>query len=140
MCLINSLTSCVQLTDKNRAKLTDFGTCAQKVLVEEDFVGTPIYMPPEKDYDTQGDIYAFGILFWFICSNNVSLPKNYQSQTSHHGLLEAVQGGLRPERLDKFDDVSWNLMNCCWHGNPKRRPHLGDILAAINLIKQNIKQ
>ena len=35
-------------------------------------VGTPIHMAPELfagSYDNAVDIYAFGILFWYICAN-----------------------------------------------------------------------
>ena len=39
-------------------------------------VGTPIHMALELfsgSYDSLVDIYAFGILFWYICSNDVKL-------------------------------------------------------------------
>ena len=40
-------------------------------------VGTPIHMAPELfggSYDHSVDIYAFGILFWYICANDTKLP------------------------------------------------------------------
>ena len=40
-------------------------------------VGTPVHMCPEmfhSKYDSSVDIYAFGILFWYICSGAVILP------------------------------------------------------------------
>ena len=44
-------------------------------------VGTPIHMAPELfggSYDHSVDIYAFGILFWYICANDTKLPGKNQ--------------------------------------------------------------
>ena len=91
-------------------------------------VGTPIHMAPEMfagAYDPSVDIYAFGILFWYICSNQKDLPQNYSQCGNKEQLWGGVKRGLRPERLQRFDERSWSLMQECWTGNPKDRPLIG---------------
>ena len=35
--------------------------------------------------------------------------------------------GGRPNRFPHFDDDTWDIMELCWHGNPKYRPHMGQV-------------
>jgi receptor-interacting serine/threonine-protein kinase 5 len=131
------------LDHENRGKLTDFGTCVQLVMTSEEFIGTPLYMAPEmvdQEYDTACDVYAFAVLFWFICSNNVVLPANYESCDNHMILLQEVRRGLRPERVARVADDCWDIMTNCWHGDPKRRPHLSDISRQLKVILDSSHQ
>jgi receptor-interacting serine/threonine-protein kinase 5 len=44
-------------------------------------VGTPIHMAPELfsgSYDSSVDVYAFGVLFWYICAGHVRLPQAFE--------------------------------------------------------------
>lgn len=59
-------------------------------------VGTPIHMAPELfhgNYDYSVDVYAFGVLFWYICSGKTNMPKNYCLQKSKEELKNAVYKG-----------------------------------------------
>jgi serine/threonine protein kinase len=43
--------------------------CAAEALMSGSVVGTPVHMAPELlngDYDASVDVYAFGILFWYL--------------------------------------------------------------------------
>ena len=66
-----------QLDNHNRGTLTDLGFTKPEAMMTCTIVGTPIHMAPELfggSYDHSVDIYAFGILFWYICANDTKLP------------------------------------------------------------------
>ncbi|GIY06456.1 hypothetical protein CEXT_761051 [Caerostris extrusa] len=109
----------VLLDKHNRAKITDLGFCKPEAMMSGSIVGTPIHMAPELfsgRYDNSVDVYAFGILFWYICADHVRLPYVYEQCQS-----------ARPERLPQFDENCWSLMEDCWNGNPSLRPLLGEV-------------
>jgi serine/threonine protein kinase len=65
-------------------------------------VGTPIHMPPEifvANYDQGVDIYAFGILLWYLLRNSAALPKNFNACVDKEMLWREVRKGIRPERI-----------------------------------------
>ena len=93
-------------------------------------VGTPIHMAPELfngEYSSSVDVYAFGVLFWYICSNQTRLPVAYDRCQSKDQLWYEVRRGLRPERHRDFSDSCWELMTKCWDSEASRRPLPGII-------------
>ncbi|EDO44458.1 predicted protein [Nematostella vectensis] len=120
----------VLLDSKNRGKITDLGFCKPEAMMSGSIVGTPIHMAPELfsgHYDNSVDVYALGILLWYICAGTVRLPLAFEQCASKDHLWNAVRRGVRPERLANFDEECWMLMEACWSGDPSARPLLGDI-------------
>ncbi|XP_067127161.1 dual serine/threonine and tyrosine protein kinase-like [Centruroides vittatus] len=129
----------VLLDKRNRAKITDLGFCKPEAMMSGSIVGTPIHMAPELfsgRYDNSVDVYAFGILFWYICAGHVKLPYVFEQCQSKDQLWNAVRRGARPERLPQFDDDCWQLMEECWAGDPGQRPLLGDVEPRLTRIME----
>ncbi|XP_071546873.1 dual serine/threonine and tyrosine protein kinase-like [Panulirus ornatus] len=129
----------VLLDKNNRAKLTDLGFCKPEAMMSGSIVGTPIHMAPELftgHYDNSVDVYAFGILFWYICAGHVRLPLIFEQCQSKDQLWNCVKKGARPERLPVFENNCWDLMQECWAGDPGKRPLLGDVEPRLIEIMQ----
>jgi receptor-interacting serine/threonine-protein kinase 5 len=85
-----------QLDKKNRGKITDLGFCKPEAMMSGSIVGTPIHMAPELfsgKYDNSVDVYAFGILFWYVCAGHVRLPYAFEQCTSKDMLWTSVRKG-----------------------------------------------
>lgn len=129
-----------KLNENNRAKITDLGFCKPEAMISGSIVGTPIHMCPEmfnSKYDNSVDIYAFGVLFWYVCAGSVSLPKNFESCGTKDDLWSIVRRGVRPERLQIFNENCWNLMEICWNQDPIKRPHIGEVFEKLKEIKKD---
>lgn len=128
----------ILLDSNNRAKLTDLGFCKPEAMMSGSVVGTPIHMSPELfsgRYDNSVDVYAFGILFWYICAGHVRLPHIFEHCLTRDRLWNCVRKGVRPERLPQFDNECWELMTQCWDGDKTKRPHLGDVDIRLKRIQ-----
>ncbi|XP_076240379.1 receptor interacting protein kinase 5 isoform X2 [Calliopsis andreniformis] len=133
----------VLLDTENRAKLTDLGFCITEAMMSGSIVGTPVHMAPELlsgHYDSSVDVYAFGILFWYICAGHVRLPYAFEQFHNKEQLWTSVKKGIRPERLPIFNDECWKLMEQCWSGEPSKRPLLGAILPVLESIQQEAER
>uniref|UniRef100_A0A665TXP6 Dual serine/threonine and tyrosine protein kinase n=1 Tax=Echeneis naucrates TaxID=173247 RepID=A0A665TXP6_ECHNA len=127
----------VLLDKQNRAKITDLGFCKPEAMMSGSIVGTPIHMAPELftgKYDNSVDVYAFGILFWYLCTGSVKLPEAFEKCSSKDQLWNNVKKGARPERLPIFDEECWQLMEACWNGDPSQRPLLGIVEPGLQSI------
>ncbi|XP_052778828.1 dual serine/threonine and tyrosine protein kinase-like [Mya arenaria] len=127
----------VLLDKDNRGKITDLGFCKPEAMMSGSIVGTPIHMAPELfsgRYDSSVDVYAFGILFWYICAGSVRLPQNFEQCANKEQLWNYVKNGLRPEHLPVFDDECWDLMSNSWECEPAKRLLLGEVHATLQGI------
>ncbi|XP_028652458.1 dual serine/threonine and tyrosine protein kinase [Erpetoichthys calabaricus] len=131
----------VLLDKQNRAKITDLGFCKPEAMMSGSIVGTPIHMAPELftgKYDNSVDVYAFGILFWYLCTGSVKLPEAFERCSSKDQLWNNVKKGARPERLPTFDEECWQLMESCWTGDPFKRPLLGIVQPMLQSIMDRL--
>ncbi|KAM9409200.1 dual serine/threonine and tyrosine protein kinase [Pholidichthys leucotaenia] len=131
----------VLLDKQNRAKITDLGFCKPEAMMSGSIVGTPIHMAPELfsgKYDNSVDVYAFGILFWYLCTGSVKLPDAFEKCASKDQLWNNVKKGARPERLPSFDEECWQLMEACWNGDPLLRPLLGIVEPSLQSIMKRL--
>ncbi|XP_033745013.1 dual serine/threonine and tyrosine protein kinase-like [Pecten maximus] len=129
----------VLLDKDNRGKITDLGFCKPEAMMSGSIVGTPIHMAPELfsgRYDNSVDVYAFGILFWYVCAGHVKLPNAFEKCDNKDHLWTSVKKGLRPEKLAAFDANCWNLMVECWEGEPLKRPLLGNVETRLQKIHE----
>ncbi|XP_076448314.1 LOW QUALITY PROTEIN: dual serine/threonine and tyrosine protein kinase-like [Babylonia areolata] len=124
----------VLLDKDNRGKISDLGFCKPEAMMSGSIVGTPIHMAPELVtgvYDNSVDVYAFGILFWYVCAGHVQMPMAFRHCHNKDELWSDVKEGLRPEHLPVFTDECWLLMQSCWQGDQAQRPYLGDVEAVL---------
>lgn len=91
----------VLLDMENRAKLTDLGFCITEAMMSGSIVGTPVHMAPELlsgHYDSSVDVYAFGILFWYLCTGNIRLPYAFEQFHNKEQLWTSVRKGNKIAR------------------------------------------
>ncbi|XP_037087646.1 dual serine/threonine and tyrosine protein kinase-like [Pollicipes pollicipes] len=84
----------VLLDDANRGKLSDLGFCKPEAMISGSVVGTPIHMAPELfsgKYDNSVDVYAFGVLLWYILSDDVRMPAVYEQCDNKNDLWKCVK-------------------------------------------------
>lgn len=86
----------ILLDTEDRAKLTDLGFCITEAMMSGSVVGTPVHMAPELltgHYDSTVDVYAFGILFWYICAGHVRMPYAFEQFNNKDQLWTSVKRG-----------------------------------------------
>ncbi|CAL1546423.1 unnamed protein product [Lymnaea stagnalis] len=133
----------VLLDRENRGKITDLGFCKPEAMMSGSIVGTPIHMAPELftgHYDNSVDVYAFGILFWYVCAGHVRLPNAFEQCGNKDQLWQFVKRGLRPEQPPNAPDDCWLLMQGCWDAEPSRRPFFGDVENSLKTILEKYKR
>jgi len=95
--MLASMHIILQLDVDNRGRLTDLGFCKPEAMMSGSIVGTPLHMAPELvtgQYDHSVDVYAFGVLFWYICAGTVRLPTHFEVCTNKDMLFVLVRKGL----------------------------------------------
>lgn len=52
-----------------------------------------LFVCPTGKYDNSVDVYAFGILFWYLCTGSVKLPEAFEKCSSKDQLWNNVKKG-----------------------------------------------
>lgn len=76
------------------------GLCRCKLVVMLLIPSLAHYLSPflaVGKYDNSVDVYAFGILFWYICSGSVKLPEAFERCASKDHLWNNVRRGKNHE-------------------------------------------
>ncbi|XP_036211560.1 insulin-like growth factor 1 receptor isoform X1 [Myotis myotis] len=89
------------------------------------------WMSPEslKDgvFTTHSDVWSFGVVLWEIAT---LAEQPYQGLSNEQVLRFVMEGGLL-DKPDNCPDMLFELMQVCWHFNPKMRPSFLDIIGSI---------
>lgn len=120
----------ILLDSNQRAKISDMGFCRPTAVTEGSIVGTPVHMPPEiftRSYNQSVDIYAFGILLWYMLRNTCKLPNNFEMCSHKEQLWRQVMRGQRPEKIHGVHPKLWSIAERCWAKEPKSRPTAGQV-------------
>jgi len=131
------------LLDENmRAKISDFGLSKIKtksqttssLYVQNNVFGSLFWKAPEtfsikNPYTDKADIYALGIVFWEIASCQVPYENWEQQQLLFH-----VFSGGRLEIPSSCPVEFKELIELCWHQEPKQRPTVSIVFDKISQI------
>jgi serine/threonine protein kinase len=94
-------------------------------------IGTPAFMAPEihkgQNYDFKVDVYAFGMLMYFILSEE-EVPAAVVAP-SH------IINGSRPPRKRYLPREISDLIEKCWDQEPTERPSFEDIVEDAEMLK-----
>ncbi|XP_077984238.1 dual serine/threonine and tyrosine protein kinase-like [Glandiceps talaboti] len=90
-------------------------------MFSETALGAPFHIAPFLYEDSKqrricGDIYAFGMLLWFLLDGNCRRPTAYEKYTTTETMKIAVKEiGVRLEKPEGYDDKElWKLLKQCW--------------------------
>ncbi|XP_070490745.1 fibroblast growth factor receptor homolog 1-like isoform X2 [Chironomus tepperi] len=130
----------VLVSDDFVMKIADFGL-ARDIHSQDYYRKTtdgrlPVkWMSPEslfdKVYDTQSDVWSYGILLWEIMTLG-GTP--YPSVPSVKNLFEILKKGDRMEKPALCSIDIYMLMRECWHWNPVERPTFCEIVEDLDKI------
>jgi serine/threonine protein kinase len=109
-------------------------------------IRTQEYTSPERLQEftssQQNDVYAFGVLMYFIATSRTPF-----SNVSAHELKEAVIAGKRPDISawaalpsraaveQQVVEAYCDLAQQCWHQEPGQRPSSGEILSRLTHLQ-----
>lgn len=100
--------------------------------------GTVLWMAPEmitkQMWSDKTDVYAFGIIMWEIFSGQVPFQEHGTEDRSLIKLMMDIVRGDRPsmEFVSHVSEDLKQLMQACWHVDPKARPSMRRVLDCLN--------
>eukprot|EP00163_Fabomonas_tropica_P012112 TRINITY_DN2330_c0_g1_i1.p1 TRINITY_DN2330_c0_g1~~TRINITY_DN2330_c0_g1_i1.p1 ORF type:complete len:207 (+),score=30.59 TRINITY_DN2330_c0_g1_i1:272-892(+) len=123
------------LVDENyRIKVADFGLAKVRTFSRtvRSVAGTYMWMAPEtmegKPYDEKVDVYSFGLVIWELVTGE--LP--FREYTNDVALARAVVDfRVRPKIPYFCPQQLAELIEDCWHHNPRRRPSFETVVSRL---------
>lgn len=104
--------------------------------------GTFHWMAPEilrnDPYNEKVDVYSYGIVMWEILAREPPFATYKPLEI----LKRVLEDGERPPLSKIKEDCPPELvliMKVCWDQDPNRRPNFSDIIEALNLLRQKVK-
>ncbi|XP_019629833.1 PREDICTED: dual serine/threonine and tyrosine protein kinase-like [Branchiostoma belcheri] len=127
----------VLLDDNGHVKVNNLGLRNDSVPYPD---GKPPFHIAPEDYDSLSsanrtcDIYAFGIIFWFMCIARKYDRPEYATGSAHETKL-AVEQGKRPVCMpEQCDSKYLNIAQKCWDQQKKKRKNFTRLKEKIDDI------
>ncbi|KAH9260349.1 hypothetical protein BASA81_001519 [Batrachochytrium salamandrivorans] len=105
--------------------------------------GTTHWMAPEvieglEEYDEKADIYSFGINLWELCTRRIP----WEGEKDVRKLVVSGQRlALNDTVLDQHcPPALLDLIELCWHRDPKVRPDFGAICKTLKRISKTVAE
>lgn len=125
----------ILINENNKIKLSDFGICGlisneYETITRTKMMGSMLFMAPEllqgsSDYDEKVDVYAFGVVLYFILTSG---------QYPSFSLPDIIN--LKSFSLpNSFSKIRKEILNLCFSPFPEKRPSF-EVL--YEMIKENI--
>ncbi|GCB72939.1 hypothetical protein scyTo_0006547, partial [Scyliorhinus torazame] len=137
----------VLLSENNVVKICDFGL-ARDIYKDPDYVRKgdarlPLkWMAPEsifdKIYNTQSDVWSYGVLLWEIFSLGAS---PYPGVQIDEEFCRRLKEGTRMRAPEYSTPEIYQTLLDCWHVDPKERPTFIELVKKLgDLLQANAQQ
>ncbi|XP_067842107.1 vascular endothelial growth factor receptor 1 isoform X2 [Heptranchias perlo] len=137
----------ILLSENNVVKICDFGL-ARDIYKDPDYVRKgdarlPLkWMAPEsifdKVYNTQSDVWSYGVLLWEIFSLGAS---PYPGVQIDEEFCRRLKEGTRMRAPEYSTPEIYQTLLDCWHGDPKERPTFIELVERLgDLLQANVQQ
>ncbi|XP_072119067.1 vascular endothelial growth factor receptor 1 isoform X1 [Mobula birostris] len=137
----------ILLSENNVVKICDFGL-ARDIYKDPDYVRKgdarlPLkWMAPEsifdKVYNTQSDVWSYGVLLWEIFSLGAS---PYPGVQIDEEFCRRLKEGTRMRAPDYSTPEIYQILLDCWHNEPKQRPTFTKLVERLgDLLQANVQQ
>ena len=98
----------------------------------------PEIMKKER-YTEKADVYSFGIILWELLVRVKPFDEFEEAHSQFVTVLEdAIVKGLRPNIPPDCPKAYRELIEECWHDDPKRRPDFVQICRRLDMMRDEV--
>merc|ERR1712012_1527473 len=93
------------------------------------FEASPLGVIPTKlttKYTNAVDVYSFGLVIWEVLVGRAV----FEGMTVG-GIVQTIMEGERPPIPEDIPITLRGLMRACWDTNPESRPHMNEVVEAL---------